>query len=87
MLLLVILCGRSLRHAVPAYCLLSLLREKFVPMKQRGGCHRYPTATALPSHRQIDSDVQKGAPSMILFTCLIGLKWVAARGGYGKRVG
>lgn len=56
-------------------------------MKQRGGCHRYPTATPLPFHRQIDSDVQKGAPSMILFTCLIGLKWVAGRGGPGKRVG
>lgn len=53
----------------------------------KGGCHRYPTATPLQSHRQIDSDVQKGAPSMILFTCLIGLKWVAGRGGYGKRVG
>lgn len=88
MLLLVILYGRSLSHAVLAYCLLLLPWEKFVPMKQRvGGRHRYPAAALLQSHRQIDSDVQKGAPSMILFTCLIGLKWVAGRGGYGKRVG
>lgn len=78
MLLLVILYGRSPSHAVPAHCPLVLPWEKFVPMK-KGGCHRYPTPAPLPSHRQIDSDVQKRLPSMILFTCLIGLKWVAGR--------
>lgn len=36
MLLLVILYGRSLSHAVPAYCLLLLPWEKFVPMKKGG---------------------------------------------------
>ena len=36
MLLLVILYGISLSHAVPAYCLLVLHREKFVPMKKGG---------------------------------------------------
>lgn len=36
MLLLVILYGRSLSHAVPAYCLLVLPWEKFVPMKKGG---------------------------------------------------
>lgn len=36
MLLVVILYGRSLSHAVPAYCLLLLPWEKFVPMKKGG---------------------------------------------------
>lgn len=35
-LLLVILYGRSLSHAVLAHCPLSLPREKFVPMKKAG---------------------------------------------------
>lgn len=61
------------------------LRE--VCSHEESGCHRYPTPAPLPSHRKIDSDVQKRVPSMILFTCLIGLNWVAGRGSYGKGVG
>lgn len=53
------------------------LRE--VCSHERRGCQRYPTAAPLPSQCQIDSDVQKRVPSMILFTCLIGLKWVGGR--------
>lgn len=49
---------------------------------ERRGCHRYPTPAPPPSQCQIDSDVQKRVPSMILFTCLIGLKWVGGWGGY-----
>lgn len=60
------------------------LRE--VCSHEERGCHRYPTPPPLPSHRQIDSDVQKRVPSMILFTCLIGLKWVAGRGDRGGRL-
>ncbi|KAF3695824.1 Unconventional myosin-Ih [Channa argus] len=49
------------------------LRE--VCSHEERGCQRYPTPAPLPSHLQIDFDVQKRVPSMILFTCLIGLKW------------
>lgn len=52
------------------------------------GCHRYPTPAPRPLLRQIDSDVQKRVPSMILFTCLIGLKWVGGwRGAMGRGSG
>lgn len=65
------------------------LRE--VCSHERRGCQRYPTAAPLPSQCQIDSDVQKRVPSMILFTCLIGLKWVGGRwvrgAGWGLLVG
>lgn len=58
------------------------LRE--VCSHEERGCHRYPTPALLPSHRQIDSDVPKRVPSMILFTCLIGLKWVGVWGAMGR---
>ncbi|KAK7934092.1 hypothetical protein WMY93_004988 [Mugilogobius chulae] len=55
---------------------------------QRGAdtrqCHKYPTtAPQQPSHLQIDSDVPKKVSSMILFTCLIGLKRAGGSGTGG----
>lgn len=80
---LVILHGRYLSHAVAAHCPLVFYPREVCSHEKRG-CYKYPTAaTDLPSHLQIDSDVPKRVPSMILFTCLIGLKWVAV-GALGR---
>lgn len=86
MLLLVILYGRSLSHAVPAYCLLVLPWEKFVPMK-KGGVTDTPHQHHYHHIARLILTSKKGS-----FNDIVHLShWLKVGGweggGYGKGVG